>query len=49
MAFPGGNFAVVSPVNLGFTEEATTAIVAQIAGQIQAKFEDFLGAMGSSC
>ena len=46
MAFPGGNFAVVNPANLGFTEDATAAIVAQIAGQIKAKFQDFLGADG---
>ena len=46
MVFPGGSFAVVSPANLGFTEEVTTAIVAQVAGQINAKFEDFWGADG---
>ena len=49
MAFLGGNFAVANSTTLGFTEEATAAIVAQIAGQITAKFEDFLGPMGSSC
>ena len=46
MAFPGGNFAVVNPATLGFTDEATAAIVAQIAGQITAKLRDFLGAEG---
>ena len=43
MVFPGGNFAVVNPATLGLTDKASAAIVAQIASQITAKFEDFLG------
>ena len=37
---------VVNPANQGFTEEATVAIVSQIAAQINAKFSDFLRAEG---
>ena len=33
----------MSPAAGGFSEEATTAIVFQIAGQISAKFAEFLG------
>ena len=35
-----------NPTNLGFTDKATVAIVAQIAGQITAKFQEFLGPYG---
>ena len=45
MAFPGGSFAVVSPQG-SFTQQVTAAIVAQSAGQITAKFEEFLGPDG---
>ena len=42
----GSNFVVVNPATQGFTAEATAAIVAQIATQIEAKFADFMGAEG---
>ena len=41
MPFPGGSFAVLRASG-GCTDEATTAIVDQIAGQITAVFEVFL-------
>ena len=41
MAFPGGSFAVLNASG-AFTDEATSAIVAEIAGQITAAFEGFL-------
>ena len=43
--FPAGSFAVLNTSG-GFTDEATSAIVNQIAGQIMAKFESFLGPDG---
>ena len=37
---------VENPTAQGFTAEATAALVAQIATQIEAKFADFMGAEG---
>ena len=42
----GSNFVVVDQATQGFTAEATTAIVAQISTQIEAKFAAFLGSEG---
>ena len=42
----GSTFVVVDPATQGFTPEATAAIVAQIATQIEGKFAAFLGTEG---
>ena len=42
----GSTFVVVDPATQGFTPEATAAIVAQIATQIEGKFAAFLGSEG---